>query len=131
MQEVHTRLIHCALTLQEVHTRLIHCALTLQEVHTRGLHADLLEQQTEHAEELVEIRLDAARNRLLTANLVLTLISTALSLMMVVTGVFGMNLPSGLETSADAFAVTLLASLLASAIVFVAGYAFMVQNTAT
>jgi magnesium transporter len=101
----------------------------MQEVHTRGLQADLLEQQIEHAEELVEIRLDAARNRLLTANLVLTLISTALSIMMVVTGVFGMNLPSGLETSPNAFAGTLVASLLASAMVFLAGYTFMVQNT--
>jgi magnesium transporter len=58
-------------------------------IHNMQAKVKLLERQIEHTEELVEIRLDAQRNRILKANLVLSLASAALSVAMVITGAFG------------------------------------------
>ena len=55
---------------------------------------------------LVALRLDSARNQLLQMDVVLSVVTMAAGLGAVVTGIFGMNLRSGWEVSADAFAVT-------------------------
>jgi magnesium transporter len=94
----------------------------LQEIHNILSKVKLLEQAIEHAEELVEIKLDSKRNRLLTANLVLSLVSTSLSLAMVVTGIFGMNLKSGLEDVDHLFTVTAVSSGIGSILLFAFGY---------
>ncbi|CAM9477442.1 unnamed protein product [Phaeothamnion confervicola] len=63
------------------------------------LASDIREYQNEirNTEEIVEIELDVMRNRILTYELVLSLSSFAVTAGALVTGMFGMNLLSGLE----------------------------------
>ena len=100
----------------------------MREIHNMQAQVELLDRQIEHTEELVEMRLDAARNRLLKANLTLTLASASLSVAMVVTGAFGMNLKNGWEEDDDKFVEITAFSVGITAFLFVGGYLFITRT---
>jgi magnesium transporter len=102
----------------------------MREIHNMQSKVKLLDRQIDHTEELVEMRLDAARNRILKANLTLSLASASLSVAMVLTGAFGMNLKSGWEEDdhkfwgVGAFSVALCSALFVGGYIFICGHGF-------
>jgi magnesium transporter len=97
----------------------------MREIHNMQSKVKLLDRQIEHTEELVEMRLDASRNRILKANLTLSLASASLSVAMVITGAFGMNLTSGLEEDEHMFYYMGSLSVGLTAALFGGGYLFI------
>jgi len=64
---------------------------------------DLLKGKITHAEELVNLQLDTARNRLLYINTLVSVVSLCVAMSSLVGSVFGMNLKNNLETDDKAF----------------------------
>jgi hypothetical protein len=64
---------------------------------------DLIQGQIDTASELVDQKLDAVRNRILYANMVISVLSLCVASASLVGSIFGMNLTNGLETDRDAF----------------------------
>jgi magnesium transporter len=65
---------------------------------------DLIQGQVDTAAELIDQKLDATRNKILLANMLISTISLCLSVGMLVGGFFGMNLKNHIENDPDAFA---------------------------
>jgi hypothetical protein len=64
---------------------------------------DLIQGQVDTASELVDQKLDSVRNRILYANMVISVISLCVASASLVGSFFGMNLPNELETDSEAF----------------------------
>lgn len=64
---------------------------------------DLIQGQVETAAELVDQKLDSIRNKILLANMILTVFTLCLTLYSLVGSIFGMNLPNPREQDPDAF----------------------------
>ena len=79
-----------------------------------------LRQAVEDTEDLAEIKLDSQRNQLIKVDLMLSNGALAVGAFSMVVGVFGMNLPTGLEASRDAFVEVLFVSAVACVALFVA-----------
>jgi magnesium transporter len=93
----------------------------LQEIHTIRTKTKLLQQRIQNTESLIMIKLDTARNHLLTVDLVFSLVTVSLTFGTFVTAAFGMNLVTGLEEEVGAFTLVMLATLLASVVMVVLG----------
>jgi len=57
-----------------------------------------LNEYIKDTEDMVSIKLDTHRNALITVDLVITAFTASLAMVTAITGIFGMNLESGLET---------------------------------
>ena len=79
-----------------------------------------LRGSVEDTEDLAEIKLDSQRNQLIKVDLMLSNGALAVGAFSMVVGVFGMNLPTGLETSREAFSEVLFVSAVACVALFVA-----------
>lgn len=81
--------------------------LILEAYLQQGLSAtnqlDLLEGQVRTAEELIDMKLDSVRNRLLYINTLVSLLSLCVSIGSFIGSIFGMNLINHLEDDPDAF----------------------------
>ena len=75
----------------------------LQSVNTLSTNLELAQHQITNAEEFNMMKLDTARNRLLTAEIIFSLVSMCASLGSLVASLFGMNLTNHLEDSSTAF----------------------------
>lgn len=75
----------------------------LQDIVSTRTKAALLQRQIVNTESLVLIKLDSMRNYILGVDLMLSLAVISLACGTFVTGVFGMNLPSGLEDTRGLF----------------------------
>ena len=78
----------------------------------------LIEGQINTAAELVDQKLDAARNKILLANTVITTIALCVDCAMVVSSMFGMNLTNHLEDSDSAFIKVTFWTLAGSVLLF-------------
>jgi len=83
----------------------------LQQAFSASNSLELLNGKIETTEELVEMKLDTIRNRLLFVNTVLTLIMLFVAVGSMVGSIFGMNLINGLESSPVAFKQVVIGSL--------------------
>eukprot|EP00752_Nemacystus_decipiens_P002877 g2677.t1 len=70
----------------------------LQDINSIYNVLELLQGRARSTEALVMVKLDIARNRILTAGLVFSMASTCLAVGALVSGIFGMNLHNGVET---------------------------------
>ncbi len=70
-----------------------------------------LDEYTHHTEEILTLKIDSKRNRIIRFNLLATYIGTIFAFMAMITGVFGMNLLSGYEADPDAFMMVILVLL--------------------
>lgn len=77
-----------------------------------------LDEYIKDTEDLVTIKLDQHRNQLITIDLLLTSFTTALNLMTVIGGYFGMNLDSGLQETPHLFKAVVLTSTLGGLMLF-------------
>ena len=58
-----------------------------------------LNEYIKDTEDLVNIKLDQHRNQLITTDLILTALTCSMAIVTTVSGIFGMNLDSGLQVS--------------------------------
>ena len=79
-----------------------------------------LRAAVEDTEDLTEISLDSQRNQLIKVDLMLSNGALAVGAFSMVVGIFGMNLPTGLETSREAFSEVLFVSAVACLALFAA-----------
>jgi magnesium transporter len=86
---------------------------------------DLVKGQIESASVLIEQSLDAVRNRLLLANMILTVVAVCIGVASLVGSFMGMNLWNGIETSTDAFMIVVIVTLVATAVLFFAILLFL------
>lgn len=56
-----------------------------------------LNEYIKDTEDLVSIKLDQHRNKLITVDMIITAFTAALAIVTAISGIFGMNLTSGLE----------------------------------
>mmetsp|Transcript_32504 Transcript_32504/g.49726 ORF Transcript_32504/g.49726 Transcript_32504/m.49726 type:complete len:212 (+) Transcript_32504:1-636(+) len=75
---------------------------------------ELLKSQIATTEELVSMKLDAVRNRLLLVNTIVTVLGLCVACASLVGSIFGMNVPNGLEQSDSAFAMIVASTVLGS-----------------
>lgn len=93
--------------LPTTHTmRLYVHVCTMQVAYGVCRRLEVLDRQIDNTEEVVEIQLDTARNRILTLGFVLNVFTCVMSFCAMLAGVFGMNLTSGIEDSDIAFGWT-------------------------
>ena len=89
----------------------MHCDYSFKRLNELG-------QAVEDTEDLAEIKLDSQRNQLIKVDLMLSSGALAVGAFSMVVGVFGMNLPTGLEASRDAFVEVLFVSAVACVALF-------------
>jgi magnesium transporter len=89
---------------------------------------DLVKGQIESTTVLIEQNLDAVRNRLLLANMILTVVSVCIGVASLVGSFMGMNLWNGIETSRDAFMIVVIATLVATAVLFLVILLFLFSS---
>jgi len=75
----------------------------LQDIVSTRIKTALLQRQISNTESLVMLKLDSMRNYLLGVELIFSLAVISLATGTFVTGMFGMNLPSGLESAQGVF----------------------------
>jgi magnesium transporter len=75
---------------------------------------DLLKGQVSTAEELIDMQLDAVRNRLLYINTLVSLLSLCVAIGSFVGSIFGMNLTNHIEDDPDAFRQVVISTVLGS-----------------
>ncbi|ETN22620.1 hypothetical protein PPTG_02503 [Phytophthora nicotianae INRA-310] len=75
----------------------------LQDIFSTRTTADLLQHRIANTESLVTLKLDSKRNYLLKVQLIFSLVSINISVGTLVSGVFGMNLSSGLADASGWF----------------------------
>ena len=78
--------------------------------------------------DLVDARMDAARNQFLLASLCMSIASLSLTAMTCVGGIFGMNLTSGLEEAPGLFVRVTYGSIVGSFVLGMAIFATMVRT---
>ncbi len=91
----------------------------LQHAFSASNALELLNGKIATTEELVEIKLDTIRNRLLFVTTCLTLVTTLLSACSLIGAIFGTNLWSGLEDSPTAFSRIWIGTVSGAFIVFI------------
>ncbi len=64
---------------------------------------ETLNEYIKDTEDLVNIKLDQHRNQLITTDLILTALTCAMAIVTTVSGIFGMNLDSGLQEAPGVF----------------------------
>ncbi|OQR99056.1 CorA Metal Ion Transporter (MIT) Family [Achlya hypogyna] len=79
----------------------------LQEMYNQRTRIGLMLSNIENTESIVMMKLDATRNSLLTVDLSLTTFTTFVNMSTFVTGIFGMNLNSNLQTIDGIFYIAL------------------------
>lgn len=79
--------------------------------------------------DLIDARMDAARNKFLLASVCMSIASISLTTLTCVGGIFGMNLASGLEDIADPpyFNIVTLVSCVGSVVVAITLFGIMVK----
>lgn len=87
---------------------------------------DLIEGKVETASDLIDARMDAARNKFLLASLVMSIASLSLTVMSCINGLFGMNLRTGLEDETGTFVHVLYGSISGSVFLGIAIFAGMI-----
>jgi len=97
-------------------------AVSLQNV------LDLIQGQIDTAAELVDQKLDAARNKILLANTVITMFALCVQCATMVAGYFGMNLINHMEDSENAFAKVTYWSLAGMVLFFCALMVIMYET---
>lgn len=75
----------------------------LQDIFSTRTTAELLQHRIANTESLVTLKLDSKRNYLLRVQLILELVSINIAVGTLVSGMFGMNLTSGLESASGWF----------------------------
>ncbi|DBA01569.1 TPA: hypothetical protein N0F65_011540 [Lagenidium giganteum] len=83
----------------------------LQDIYSTRTKATLLQHRIQNTESLVMLKLDSMRNYLLGVDLFLSLVAISLSIGTYATGVFGMNLDSGLQQRAGWFWGVVIATI--------------------
>jgi magnesium transporter len=81
----------------------------LQEISSVVNACDYLMRSIETTERLVTLHLDLMRNRLLRLNAVFGIVTTATALATLITGIFGMNLDSGIQFAPNVFSAVAIA----------------------
>jgi len=91
---------------------------------------ELIQGQVSTASDLIDARMDAARNKFLLASLVMSIASLSLTVLTCVGGIFGMNVPSGLEEVSDppVFIIVTVASCFGSLFTGIAIFGVMVKT---
>ena len=69
-------------------------------------------------EDLVNIKLDQHRNQLITTDLILTALTCAMAIITTISGIFGMNLDSGLQDAPNVFNEVTIATSLGALLLF-------------
>lgn len=100
----------------------LHNALTLSNA------LDLIEGQVDTASDLIDARMDAARNKFLLASLCLSIASLSLTALTCVGGIFGMNLKSGIEEESGKFILITYGSIAGSVFLGIAIFVGMIQT---
>lgn len=77
-----------------------------------------LHEYIKDTEDLVNIKLDQHRNQLITVDLILTALTCAMAMVTTVSGIFGMNLDSGLQDAPNVFNEVTIATSLGAMILF-------------
>jgi len=101
----------------------------LQQAFCASNSLELLTSKIATTEELVEIRLDTIRNRLLFVTTILTLIMSFLAACSLVGAIFGCNLWNGLEESPTAFSHIWIGTLSSAATLFTFIFLFFWKNS--
>jgi magnesium transporter len=91
----------------------------LQQAFSASNSLELLNGKIATTEELVEIKLDTIRNRLLFVTTCLTLVTTILAACSLVGAIFGTNLYNGLEDSPTAFSQIWIGTMTGAFIIFI------------
>jgi magnesium transporter len=76
----------------------------LQDIFSTRTNAELLQHRITNTESLVTLKLDSKRNYLLKVQLIFSLVSINISVGTLISGVFGMNLTSGVADASGWFA---------------------------
>ncbi len=96
----------------------------LQDIFSTRTKVNLLQHRIHNTESLVMLKLDSVRNYLLGADLIFSLMALSMSLGTFITGIFGMNLNSGLEDSTGWFTYTIVITTILAFIIVVSGVGF-------
>jgi len=89
---------------------------------------DLIQGQVETASDLIDARMDAARNKFLLASLLMSIASLSLTALTCVSGIFGMNLPSGIEEEQGYFVPVTYGSIVGSLLLGIAIFVGMIRT---
>ncbi|KAG6613399.1 CorA Metal Ion Transporter (MIT) Family [Phytophthora cinnamomi] len=84
----------------------------LQDIFSTRTTAELLQHRITNTESLVTLKLDSKRNYLLKVQLIFSLVSINIAVGTLVSGIFGMNLYSGLESAAHWFWGVVIATVI-------------------
>ena len=93
----------------------------LQDIFSTRTKSELLQHRISNAESLVTMQLDSMRNYLLGVDLIFSIVVISISIGTFITGVFGMNLRSGLESSDGWFLGVVILTLLLSLVLTITG----------
>ena len=77
-----------------------------------------LSEYIKDTEDLVNIKLDQHRNQLITTDLILTALTCAMAIITTISGIFGMNLDSGLQEAPNVFNEVTIATSLGALMLF-------------
>ncbi|CAM9877879.1 unnamed protein product [Ectocarpus sp. 13 AM-2016] len=100
----------------------------LQDINSIYNVLELLQNRARSTEALVMVKLDIARNRILTAGLVFSMASTCLTVGALVSGIFGMNLKSGLDSNDILFEVVAIGTVCACTVAFCGVFTFFYRH---
>ncbi|KAG3029407.1 hypothetical protein PC121_g6686 [Phytophthora cactorum] len=100
----------------------------LQDIFSTRTTADLLQHRIANTESLVTLKLDSKRNYLLRVQLVFSLVSINISVGTLISGVFGMNLTSGLADAAGWFLGVVIFTIVLFITTTYAGIVFFKQK---
>lgn len=79
---------------------------------------ETLNEYIKDTEDLVNIKLDQHRNQLITVDLILTALTCAMAMVTTVSGIFGMNLDSGLQEAPNVFNEVTIGTSLGAMVLF-------------
>ncbi|CCI39788.1 unnamed protein product [Albugo candida] len=96
----------------------------LQDIYTTRTKANLMQHRIQNTESLVMMKLDYSRNYLLGVELLFSLVALGVSIGTYVTGIFGMNLASGIPEQPVYFYGTVVITGIAIIVIVVAGVFF-------
>ncbi|CAM9260732.1 unnamed protein product [Laminaria digitata] len=100
----------------------------LQDINSIYNVLELLQGRARSTEALVMVKLDIARNRILTAGLVFSMASTCFTLGALVAGIFGMNLPNGLEDDHFIFKIVSIGTACVCTVSFFGVFSFFYRH---
>ncbi|CAI5703497.1 unnamed protein product [Peronospora effusa] len=93
----------------------------LQDIFSTRTKSELLQHRISNAESLVMMQLDSMRNYLLGVDLIFSIVVISISIGTFITGIFGMNLHSGLESTDGWFLSVAILTVLLSLILTIIG----------